>query len=894
MLTPMKNLKKPLGKLTSYQQLMLGRGRRSQIVETHLDYDKKSLIPLSRDRFVRRDHPLAKWFSEAAEAAFDAGLRAKLESDAVTELEELASEQLLTTAAEGLRRTLMQRPVRGHRIMVVDSVGPKVSAVAIVDQAGNVLACDEIQCSALATQVEQNVMRLGELAHKYKVTLLALTNGPARRFLVHTLRELMKQSANSGLRWTMADRSGADAYAAGRVALRELSAFNRRDRAAIWVARSLQDPLTQYLKVGINRIRLGSYQRELPQEPLKKLVRETIADCVASRGVDVHSASVAQLLCVPGITDEQAQQIATLAAQGGIESRQQLLDSVDGWTETQSRQAIGLLRVFGSEQTFDATCIHPEDYRLAQRLVDNTELEIPPAAPEGWTKPDPMDVSKVDSDFVVDSEPSSSEQPASDEVTGSSIAEPAADGQTDDSNNAALSEAASENSAEVASIDSEASEESAEAEPAPASETTGDADAAAVAESSAEAGTEPADTSTEAAISDSASTAPQGEATQGEPAEASADKAGEQTAAESGPAPEYPEDVEAAQAKPLPIDVEKLARGWQVGREKLKSIAHALNEPFADARLRGAPVPLRTEMPSLENLKQGTCIWAVVVGVADFGIFVELGPECSGLIHISRLSDRFVDDPHEFVQVGDLIMTWVVSVDEKKGRVALTALSPQQREAQRSASEGRDGGRGRDGRGGDARGARGGQREGGGQRGRSGDRGGNASRGPGGQRAGSDQRGGGNRGGGRGGQRGPGRGRDNRGGNRSRDSRPSKPVIVKSKKPVDPISSAMKEGAEPLRSFSDLLQFYDAKRTDEPDPKAKDGKETGNVETFQAEATPATPVETGSNDSGTPATDQQQQRDVAAADTASPAAGDAANSDAASDSTSGSATEKDA
>ncbi|GAB5405978.1 MAG: S1 RNA-binding domain-containing protein [Aureliella sp.] len=825
MINPMKSLKKPLGKLSAYQLLMLGRGRRSQIVDTNLHYDQKSLVPLARDRFVAKDHPLSRWFSQTVESALEDGVRSRIETDAVAELEERGTESLLTKSVEGLRKTLLQRPVRGHRIMVVDTVGPKVAAVAIVDQSGNVLATDEIPCSALAETVTQNVTRLGELAHKYRVTLVALTNGPARRFLVHTLRELVKQSASSGLRWTMADRSGADAYAAGRVSLRELSAFNRRDRAAIWVARSLQDPLTQYLKVGINRLRLGSFQRELPQEPLKKLVRETIADCVAVRGVDVHSASVAQLLCVPGIHDDQAQQIATLAAQGKIESRAQLLESIAGWTESQSRQAIGMLRVFGSEQTLDATSIHPDDYKLATRIAEATELELPPAAPPGWEKPTPV-----------------SEEEASSNAAEDHLAEQAS-GEHDEGE-AAPAEASSDTDA-AATTESESLSVEKPAEEAAPAESAEETSEAAASESTTEepasseaAGEEPAasdEASTESDSADEAKpadadAAEAGEASSGETETTAEPAAPESPADANQPKPEYSEDVKAAETPKLPVDVEKLARGWQVGRERLRSIAHALHDPFADTRLTRSPVPMRVEMPTLENLQPGQCMWAVVVGVADFGAFVELGPDCGGLIHISRLFDRYVEDPHEVVQVGDLIMTWVVSVDEKKGRVALTALSPQQTaEAEQASRQAREhsGNRGRGGQGG----GRGGQRSDSGARGGQGASRGGQGAGRGGQgsaRGGQGKPGGGRPGGRSGGNQSGGRsggrsGGGHRGGGRDRSRGPSKPVIVKSKKPIDPISSAMKEGDEPLRSFGDLMQFYEAKRTDDvPPPKAKE------------------------------------------------------------------------
>src|SRR5690606_38685484 len=188
-----------------------------------------------------------------------------------------------------------------------------------------------------------------------------------------------------------------------------------------------------------------------------------------------------------------------------------------------------------------------------------------------------------------------------------------------------------------------------------------------------------------------------------------------------GPQPEFPEDgTPAAPALPESVDVEKLARGWQVGREKLRQVAHCLNAPFVDPRRQQPSVPMMSEMPTLSNLQPDMCVWAVVIGVADFGAFVELAPECSGLIHISRLSPHFIEDPHQSVQVGDLVMAWVVSVDEKKNRVALTALSPAQRVAaaaldaqrrserggqrQRGPGDGRGGAEGEHGRQGSPRG----------------------------------------------------------------------------------------------------------------------------------------------------------------------------------------------
>lgn len=795
MLQPMKSLKKPVSKLTAYQQLMLGRGRRSQLVLTELVYDQRALVGMGRDTFVTDKHPLVKWFSNAVEAALEAALRVRIEQDAVNDLEELASEKLLETAADQLRATLMQRPVRGHCILVIDAVGPKMAGVAVVGPDGTPLQTDEISCSGHPDVVNQNVVRLGEMVHKHRVTLVALTNGPARRFLVLTMRELMKQSAESGLRWTMADRGGADPYAAGRTALKELSAYNRRDRASIWVARSLQSPLLELLKVDTNRLRLGSYQRELPQGPLKQLVRETISDCVCGRGVDTLRASVDELLYVTGVEPEQAQQIAKLASQGAFQSRQEMLEQVSNWSETSSRQAIGTLRVFGSPQPLDATTIHPDDYRLAERLIQNSEFSEPANAPPGWVKPETRREDQPAT--ITQSTGIAPDSTSSDAAL--SVTEPAeVDAEPSVAAEDSAGDASPVDSVDVAPTVETQVENAVVTDERPLADSADSGDSAA---SQPETDAEPGNTSNEQAASADAAEPNSEPTATAESAIAPAPAVEDRRSSEIQP--EYPEEVEVAATAPLPIDVEKLARGWQVGREKLKWIAHCLHDPFGDPRLAEPPVPLLKEMPTLQTLEPGMCVWAVVVGVADFGAFVEIGPDCSGLIHISRLSANYIEDPHQCVQVGDLVMAWVVAVDEKKNRVALTALSP----AQRAAVEAENAERRniqaerRHERGGDrAPRGRGGQASVGGREGAN--RGGQA------QRAESGRRGGKPRGGGHAG--GAGRGGKGRG------TGPAKPVVVTSKKPKAPISEAMKEGDEPLRSFSDLLQFYEAKRTPPP------------------------------------------------------------------------------
>ena len=276
------------------------------------------------------------------------------------------------------------------------------------------------------------------------------------------------------------------------------------------------------------------------------------------------------------------------------------------------------------------------------------------------------------------------------------------------------------------------------------------------------------------------------------------------------------------------IDVERLARSWQVGREKMKRVANCLQFAFTDSRDFQYPLPLLSKVPKLEGLQSGTMLQALVIGVADFGVFVDLGPECSGLIHISRLAPDFIEDPHQFVQVGDLVPVWVLNVDEKKKRVSLTAIPPGTPSRRHDGHQEQENTQDRGGNAGrDNRNQRNDRNQGGSRDNRPppaaenrspmpAGAGGDRSRGPsGGNRpgGGGDNRGSANRGG-------RPTGRDNnrdrsRNNSRSDDQGARRPARVEPPKPVTPITDAMQTGKEPLRSFSDLLQFMKKER-DEP------------------------------------------------------------------------------
>ena len=797
-------LKKPLAALTPYQILMLSRGQRSQIVALQFHYEEKPLVLACRESLSPGRHPMHHWLMEVAEDGLYNHILPRLHQDVISILEEDAHTDLTESAVVHLQASLLQRPVRGHRILIIDSIGPKMAAIAIVNATGKVVFTNEIPCNSnRADVVAQNVVSLGQWIHEHKVTLLAISNGPARRYLIHTVSELLKQSSEGSLYWTMVDRAGADGYCMSRGCLVELPNISRRHRAAVWLALRLQDPLKQILKVDPVRLRLGSYQRELPQRELESALQDAVSTAITLAGVDVFHADMDVLKRIPGMTADAAKAVVKACHDDKITNREVLMGVLrEHLSEVQARQAIGFLKVYGSTQVLDGTTIHPDDYRLAERLIEHASLALPTDRPADWHKPDYAQLAVATAAAIEEHAKQEVEQPFGESIDSSDAS----------ADHLTTEDATGSESVADSGIDMSPPDEEGLASPEPQEPSASISPAETVSFES------PAETVSSESPAETVSST---EVLAGSAVAVVAPRA-------NVPMPMIPSGP--MERPTLSIDVERLARSWQVGREKMKRVANCLQFAFTDSRDFQYPMPLLSKVPKMDSLQNGTMLQALVIGVADFGVFVDLGPECSGLIHISRLAPDFIEDPHQFVQVGDLVPVWVLNVDEKKKRVSLTAIppgTPSRRNDGQHSGDQFDGGR-------DNRNQRGP-----GPQNQSGDKnstgsqerrppanrtgppagaGGDRNRGP-----SSDNRsGGGNRGDNRaGGNRGgrPG-GRDqnrdrNRSNDRSEDSSPRRQTRVDPPKPVTPITDAMQTGKEPLRSFSDLLQFMKKDR-DEP------------------------------------------------------------------------------
>lgn len=774
-LQPLVGKQVPIKNLSPFQTMVLSRALRANLVRCQFVYDANQLIAQLRKTAAHLNPALSERLSTII-GEHEASIREITESVWWDELQDVATNRLVDLTAAHLDQQLHRGAVEAKTVLALDAVGPRTSPVSIVSNDGRLLHTEDI-ASQLENELRTaSVTRLGELIHRFGVDLIVISNGPARRAAMIILGELIAQSPEGSIRWTIAERSGADAYASCELADREMRVTPRRFRAAAWLAFSLLKPAWALAKVDPLKLRLSAAQRELPEELLAPALNDVMSSAVSRGGLDVNSAAVDSLAQLPGVTRKVAEAIDRQRRQALFTSRDQLLALEEWPDEMHGRQAIGFLRVFGGEEPLDATVIHPEDYPLARKLAKALNLELPPAAPPGYQPPS-FDEPKAQ---PLDQQAASTAEPTTEEP-----AEAAADAAEPDDQQPFAAELLGETQQPAADSS---------AELAPATESA-EAEAPADTTPAAEATAEPAADASDAAAED---------------APAAADEAADTaTPAADPPAAAGPSEPQATGRQPLPdpAAINKCIREWQVGSSRAHRLVHALCDPFGEesfAQSGDAPAVM-TRLPKAGTLRPGDQVIGVVASVAPFGAFVEISPELTGLIRVSRLAEEFVEEIHDFIQVGDVVTAWVTEIDSRR-RLQLSALSPQREEELRRQRQEQRENRSQHRRGGPGRGERGGQggQARGGQAGGPGRQGGRGQGGPGGARTtprGEPRRGGGRDDARRGDQRG-----------RDRGGRREEPIsyttrVSKNAPPATPITEAMAEGKEPLRSFGDLLQF---------------------------------------------------------------------------------------
>ena len=507
------DFREPVRSMAAHRILAVNRGERESFLKVTLEAPEDKARETVRRAYVRGQSAASREVAAACEDAWERLIFPSLEREIRSDLTDRANVSAIKVFSDNLHQLLMQPPIKGKVTLGVDPGFRTGCKLAVVDENGKVLDTgvgyftlpgNESGKAAAARLIKG-------FAQKYGITAIAIGNGTASReseqFIASLLPEL------PGAAYMIVSEAGASVYSASKLAAQEFPDFDVTQRSAVSIARRMQDPLAELVKIDPKAIGVGQYQHELKQNELTEALDGVVEQCVNQVGVEVSTASAELLSHVAGIGPALAKNIVAYREENGIPSRA-ALKKVSKLGPKAFEQCAGFLRVRDSRNPLDATAVHPESYEAAKSLLEKLGYDL-------------KDVRGGVADII-------------------------------------------------------------------------------------------------------------------------------QRASRYGH--------------------ERLAAEIGIGLPTLNDMLSELKKPGRDPRDELPRPVLRTDVLDIKDLKPGMELTGTVRNVIDFGAFIDIGVHQDGLVHISRMCDRYIKHPSEVVKVGDIVKVWVVSVDEKKKRIALTMV----------------------------------------------------------------------------------------------------------------------------------------------------------------------------------------------------------------------------
>ena len=357
-----------VAKLADHQILAINRGEKEGFLSVTVLLDRGAALPVLRRAAVKSGSAAMEFMKSACEDAYDRLIYPSLEREVRGALGERAAEGAIANFALNLKPLLMQPPVKGHVTMGLDPGYAHGCKVAVIDGTGKVLDTTVVYPTYGERQKKEAITRLSALIRKHRVEHLAIGNGTASRETEQMAVEMIR-ALGGGVSYMMVNEAGASVYSASQLAAEEFPDYDVNLRSAVSIARRLQDPLAELVKIDPKAIGVGQYQHDCPQKRLDETLSGVVEDCVNAVGVDVNTASASLLGRVAGINAATAKNIvAYREAHGAFTGRRQLL-KVPKLGPKAFQQCAGFLRVPESASVFDHTGVHPESYDAAQALL---------------------------------------------------------------------------------------------------------------------------------------------------------------------------------------------------------------------------------------------------------------------------------------------------------------------------------------------------------------------------------------------------------------------------------------------------------------------------------------------------------------------------------------------
>lgn len=359
----------PVSRIANHRILAVNRGEKEDVLKVSIELDKAVGMSVLTGLYVNGSNASSALVSQAAEDSYTRLVYPAVEREIRNDLTDRASTDAIKVFAENTAQLLMQPPVRGKVAIGLDPGYRTGCKVAAVDETGKVLDTAVIYCAPPHSKTEEAKKIITNLVNKYGVKMFAIGNGTASHETEVFASDLIKE-LDCGITYMVVSEAGASVYSASKLAAQEFPQYDVSLRSAVSIARRLQDPLAELVKIDPKSIGVGQYQHDMPQKELNHALDAVVEDCVNSVGVDLNTASPSLLQRVSGISLSVAQNIVKYREENGaFTSRNQLL-KVPKLGPKAYEQCAGFLRIPGAENVLDNTAVHPESYETAENLFE--------------------------------------------------------------------------------------------------------------------------------------------------------------------------------------------------------------------------------------------------------------------------------------------------------------------------------------------------------------------------------------------------------------------------------------------------------------------------------------------------------------------------------------------
>lgn len=362
------NFSSPLKKMPSHRILAINRGEKEKFLKVEIELNEELALEKIEKEFIKKNSPYEELLKPVCADAFDRLIFPSIKNEVRSDLTDTANEQAIKMFELNLKPLLMQPPLKNKVILGLDPGYRTGCKVAVIDTNGNVLGTSVIYPTPPQSEIEKSEVIIAKLVYTHDVDVISIGNGTATKeteiFVANLVKKLKRK-----VEYAVVNEAGASVYSASKLGAEEFPDYDVALRSAVSIARRLQDPLAELIKIDVKSIGVGQYQHDMPQNRLTEVLEGVVEDCVNSVGVDINTASPSLLSYVAGLNKTVAKNIEKFRKENGAIKNILEIKKVPKLGDKAFEQCAGFLRVVGGDNILDNTGVHPESYDACDRLL---------------------------------------------------------------------------------------------------------------------------------------------------------------------------------------------------------------------------------------------------------------------------------------------------------------------------------------------------------------------------------------------------------------------------------------------------------------------------------------------------------------------------------------------